>query len=235
MFLRRALSSISRQALPELTVEVIVIDSSRGVELESVVDEFSNSHWLIYKYVQAPRGPRSLARSLNFGFSKSRMDFVTFLMQDDFYISRTALLDTVNMLSVDGVFWSCCHSIHTTNGTDFFHENIPSLNRFIHLGRNSISDPSVVALRRLAWQNFNEHLIWLVDVDFYKRVAEAFGEPGIITNVNVAIGVGSHQLSHKISRFRKVIEFFVVSSTFLWRSLKLGKPNHGPGLTRMVR
>ena len=47
---------------------------------------------------------------------------------------------------------------------------------------------------------FDEKMTWLLDCDYYKRLYEKYGEPTIINDVNVVIGVGSHQTTSSLSK-----------------------------------
>ena len=66
------------------------------------------------------------------------------------------------------------------------------------MGKNTISSPSVLTIKNEKPLLFDEKLIWLMDVDYYKRCYNKFGNPKIINNINVVNRIGLHQVSNSI-------------------------------------
>ena len=46
---------------------------------------------------------------------------------------------------------------------------------------------------------FNEDLEWMFDLEFYQRLYDKYGEPTILNDLNVVIGIGSHQATNLLS------------------------------------
>jgi hypothetical protein len=67
-------------------------------------------------------------------------------------------------------------------------ENVmkPVYHNKIYLGHNTISSPSVMTIKNdNEMLIFDESLIWLVDVDYYKKCFDKFGLPDIIDAITV--------------------------------------------------
>ena len=77
----------------------------------------------------------------------------------------------------------------------------------IHTGNNKLGSPSALAYRNYAVEEkFNENLSWVLDCDLYKRLEQEYGKPKILTDISVGIGVGDHQMTHKLSAEKKLEE-----------------------------
>ena len=79
----------------------------------------------------------------------------------------------------------------------------------IHTGNNKLGSPSALAFRnRLSFnQYFDPKLSFALDCDLYKRLKDIFGEPTILTDISIGIGVGSHQMTHILTEQEKQEEF----------------------------
>ncbi len=78
----------------------------------------------------------------------------------------------------------------------FFTPFYPTYNDQIHLGKNTISSPSVLTIKNNNPLLFDENLIWSMDCDYYKRCHDAYGDPHILNTINVVNRVGPHQISN---------------------------------------
>jgi hypothetical protein len=73
---------------------------------------------------------------------------------------------------------------------------LPYYNDKMYMGENTIGAPSVLTIRNKNPLLFNENLRWLLDCDYYTRLFEKFGEPKVINDYLVCIGVGRHQATN---------------------------------------
>ena len=72
---------------------------------------------------------------------------------------------------------------------------VPEYNDEIYLGNNTISSPSVLAIRNKNVLTFDESLSWLMDVDYYKRLFDKYGLPEIVENILVVNRLWDGQIS----------------------------------------
>ncbi len=198
--LRRCLKSILEQDIShdifDGVVEIVVSDQSKDGSLSEVCREQTVPSGFTLRCVPAPSSARSASSNLNAAFGVSMGRLVKILFQDDLLVSRRALLETLEGFeSHPARSWLLCGSTHTRDGDAFFNEMVPRLHDRIHFGVNTVSSPSVLALRRSAWVPFDPNLRWLMDVDAYKSLQTTWGPPVILESVHVANGIGEHQVS----------------------------------------
>lgn len=216
-YLNRNLDSICSQELEteiiDLQVEIVVSDHSSTGELRSVAESYPIPPGFQLRYVLNELGRGSASSNLNFAFSRSSGEIVKILFQDDFFIDSHALITIVTRFAENpGEKWLVSGCSHSRDGTNLFSTMVPRYHDEIHLGGNTISSPSVLALRREGWLGIDTRLRWLLDVDYYKAMHEAFGPPIIEPKPLVANGIGPHQVTALgISRVALLAEKIVVS------------------------
>src|SRR3989344_2957146 len=71
---------------------------------------------------------------------------------------------------------------------------------------------------------FDENMTWLLDCDYYKRMHDKYGEPNILNEVNVIIGISEHQVTNILSNFVKKKEYLYMlkkykKELFYWLKL----------------
>lgn len=199
-FLRRNLASILKQDIShdifDGTVEIVVSDQSQDGCLAEVCRELAIPSGFTLRHEPNPHQFRSASSNLNTAFNASSGRYVKVIFQDDFLLSRRALLETLEAFeSHPGMSWLLCGTTHTRDGETFFNNMVPKLHDRIHFGLNTVSSPSVLALRRSAWIPFDTNLRWLMDVDAYKSLHTAWGAPIVLEAIHVATGVGEHQVT----------------------------------------
>jgi hypothetical protein len=121
---------------------------------------------------------------------------IKILFQDDFLYSSTSLEETVQAFDLEKDMWLVTACEHTIDGTTFIRPFYPTYNHNIHRGKNTISSPSVMTIKNDHPLLFDENLLWLMDVDYYKRCYERFGKPKILNTITVVNRVGDHQVSN---------------------------------------
>lgn len=157
-----------------------------------------------------------MAENTNSAIKKAKGDIIKILYMDDFLISSAALQRVADSV---GNTWAVSGCLHTENGSDFFNPHYPRYNSRIFSGENTIGSPSVLAFKNDDPLLFDERLSWLLDCDLYHRLYERYGEPNIINELDVAIGIGPHQTSNLMSDEEKHKESeYVTTKNTLWIS-----------------
>lgn len=190
-FLRQSFDILARQSFKDF--DVVVSDHSKTDVIERVCNEYRDRLDIAY-FRNADKIGNSPANTNN-AIRKSTGELIKILFQDDFLRSDDALAKISAAFDADKDGWLVTACDHTADGSTFFRDFHPRYNDKIHLGRNTISSPSVVTIRNREPILFDEGLVWSMDCDYYKRCHDRFGGPKILDEVLVTNRVGAHQIS----------------------------------------
>ena len=221
MLARNLGSIVAQDILGKANLEVVVSDHSKGNEIFDVAYSFPHQDAFSLNYVRNSRRRGSSSANLNSAFEASRGQIIKILFQDDYLFGSDSLSKMLIAFEDHAISWAACGTTVTTDGVNFGPEIIPKFHDQIHLGENTISSPSVIAMRREAWKDFDKNLLWLMDVDLYKRLYFDNGPPFIIADILVVNGLGPHQVTNtRVSDRRKRLELGYVRLKHL--ALKVG-------------
>lgn len=144
-----------------------------------------------------------MAANTNAAIKQAQGDIIKILYMDDYLWSTEALRHLSD--SFTGT-WYASACVHTDDGEHFFSPHKPYWNPEVPTGKNTIGSPSVVAFANDAPLLFDENLSWLLDCELYGRLYERYGEPVIEPSLDIAIGLGLHQTTHKMTDEEKLAE-----------------------------
>ena len=117
-------------------------------------------------------------------------------------------MDIYNQINKNPNFnWLVTACEHSNDGFIFYRPHYPRWNNNIHYGNNTISSPSVLTIKNDDLTFFDERLIWLMDVDYYKQLYDKFGLPEFLQKINVVNRTWDNQFSNIISDERKELEY----------------------------
>ena len=141
----------------------------------------------------------------NRAMSCAEAELIKVLYMDDYFAHPNALRDIVDNFTPD-TEWMI-------TGVDTNPE--PKWTDDIETGNNKLGSPSALTIRRANIQDsFDERMSWLLDCDYYKRLHESFGEPKILSGVNVNIGTGDHQMTHILTDEEKMAEHELIKQKY---------------------
>jgi glycosyltransferase involved in cell wall biosynthesis len=192
-FLEHSLTKIKTQTYKN--VEVVISDHSEDNLVKDVVDSWSSKLNIIYVRNDYKRG--SSSANINTAMKHCSGDIIKILFQDDFLYDNDSLTHIVTHFGESTWMVTSCE--HTNDGVTMNRRHVPQYNDQIHLGVNTISSPSVVVIRNNCEVFFDDELIWLMDVEFYKRLYDKFGEPMILNIVTVVNRMWGSQVSNVLS------------------------------------
>ena len=89
-----------------------------------------------------------------------------------------------------------CGSAVTYDGQNSINPMVPQMHPQIHFGKNTVSSPSVLSMRRKKALEFDENLIWLMDVEIYHRLNKTCGSPTIVPETLVLNRLHEGQVSN---------------------------------------
>lgn len=145
----------------------------------------------------------NMAQNTNNAIKGANGDIIKILYQDDYFHDENALERIV--ASMKGM-WLANGCLHDMGDGKLFNPHLPEWTDDIETGNNHIGSPSVIAFRRECPLLFDETMNWLLDVDFYKRMHELYGEPDYLYEYCTVIGVGSHQTTNVLTSDKKLQE-----------------------------
>lgn len=197
-YLRQSFENLVTQRFRDF--EVVISDHSLGPAIEELCGEYRDRLEILY--LRNPHDRGSSSANLNHAIRHASGKLIKVLFQDDFLAGPDALRQIVDAFDLTRDRWLVTGSEHTRDGRTFYRPFHPSYNDRIHLGKNTISSPSVLTIKNDRPLLFDEKLIWLMDCEYYKRCYEAFGPPKIVPDVNVVNRTGRHQVSATLATRR---------------------------------
>ena len=171
--------------------EVVVSDHSLNESIKALCKKYKDTLNIIYIKNELNRGNSSA--NINNAIKCCSGDIIKILFQDDFLYKNTSL-EKIYKTFTSEVVWAVTGS-KTTSGAKM----VPRYGLNIHHGVNTISSPSVLAIRNYKPLLFDENLIYLMDVEYYKRLYDTFGLPQILDDCLVVNRLWSGQVQQNIA------------------------------------
>ena len=146
----------------------------------------------------------SMPVNTNRAIKAAEGELIKVLYMDDYLTDHTSLGNMVSHFQEDSK-WLVTACVHD-NGETVGNYHKPSYNDQIHTGKNTIGSPSVLMMRKDSLMFFDEKLSWLLDCDLYSRLYAMYGEPTIVEEPDVVIGLHPGQTSNLMSDEDKLKE-----------------------------
>lgn len=193
-FLRQSFDVFTSQTFKDFNI--VISDHSKDDLIKNLCAEYASK--LNISYHRNTEHIGNSSANINNAIKKANGKLIKILFQDDFLFHEKSLEEIVQNFDIEKDSWLITACIHSKDGVNFFRPFYPKYNDKIHLGKNTISSPSVLTIKNGNPLLFDEKLIWLMDCDYYKRCYIKFGKPKIINEINVVNRIGAHQVSHSI-------------------------------------
>ena len=125
-------------------------------------------------------------------------DIIKVLYVDDWLESKDYLEKVYEVFLNSEVEWVITSATNNPN---------PKWTDDIYTGNNKLGSPSALAFRNnfneVGNELFDESLSWLLDADLYKRLESRFGEPTILTDISIGIGIHDGQVTQIMTNEEK--------------------------------
>lgn len=173
--------------------EIIISDHSESNLIKNLCDRWSEV--LTIRYYKNPHNRGNSSANINNAIRYAKGDIIKILFQDDFLYNEFSLENQLEYFKSNWMVTACCHY----NGQEIHKPFYPRYHNNIQYGNNTISSPSVLMFENKDIIEFDENLIWLMDVDYYKRLYDKFGEPAICNNITVVNREHENQISNTLA------------------------------------
>lgn len=156
-----------------------------------------------------------MAENTNAAIKQAKGKVIKILFMDDYLYSPHALQHVAHWYNQQGedhrTGWMASGCIHD-DGETVDNEHLPRWHDGMKKGVNTIGSPSVIAFENDNPLLFDENLSWMLDVELYTRLNKRYGLPHLVNHIDVGIGIGSHQTTHKLSDEEKYKEYNYVQN-----------------------
>mgnify|MGYP001569852895 CR=1 FL=1 len=151
-----------------------------------------------------------MAENTNAAIKKCKGEIIKILYMDDYLANPNALQNISDNFKGGWLATGCVHDMGDGNLSN------PHLPNFggITESRNTIGSPSVVAIENNAPLLFDERMSWLLDIDYYKRLYKRYGAPTLLNDLDIVIGIGSHQMTHILTDQEKLTEEILIKQKY---------------------
>lgn len=200
--LARNLDFIRKQTFKDF--EVVISDNSKNNEIEDLCTKDPTYSSLPIKYIRNKR--IGMAPNTNEAMKNASGEIIKILYMDDYFADENSLTNIVENFKGNWLVSGCAHN----NGEKVADPHYPTYNKNIMYGKNTIGSPSVLSIRNKDILFFDENMTWVLDCDYYVRLHEKHGNPTILNEINIIIGTGTHQVTQKLSNFKKIKEHFYI-------------------------
>jgi glycosyltransferase involved in cell wall biosynthesis len=192
--------------------EVIISDQSQDNKIKILCKKYKEK--INIKYFLNKDGKKQASANTNYAMQKASGDVIKVMFQDDYFFSDYALSIIRDTFNKNKFSWCVSSCQHSNDGTSVFRKLYPEYNNYIQFGRNTISSPSVLTIKRENYISFDEELIYLMDVDLYKRYFDRDGLPYIIDDILVVNRLHAKQVSQMTPKSLIRSELHYIRSKF---------------------
>jgi len=191
-FLEQSFLGLEMQTFKDF--EIVISDHSKDDSIKSFCESMAKKSSMDINYIKNVELRGSSSANTNNSIKCAIGEVIKVLFQDDYICDIDCLKLIYERFKNPDVNWvvngSCVFSVY-----GHFNPMVPEYNDEIYLGNNTISSPSVLAIRNKNVLTFDESLSWLMDVDYYKRLFDKYGLPEIVENILVVNRLWDGQIS----------------------------------------
>jgi glycosyltransferase involved in cell wall biosynthesis len=215
IFLKKSLELISLQTFKDF--EVVISDHSIDDSIKNICEEFKDSLKIIYLRNEVNRG--SSSSNMNNAILNCKGEIIKFLFQDEYLYKTNCLEDIKNYFDNNGEYWLITGCSYGESPDQIIGNMIPRYeDKSIIQSINTIGSPSVVSIRNRDLELFGDNLLWIMDCDYYKRVFDRHGEPGVLADNKVFICQHKNQVSNLIDSGLKIKEENYLKNKYQYES-----------------
>ena len=153
--------------------------------LTRLINSITQQSFRDYEVIITKQGKTS--ENTNKAIKQAKGELIKIMHMDDYFAHEHALQAIVDAFNGTWLVTAC--------QTDTGRVHYPVYNE----NQNTIGSPSVLTFKNGLDIYFDETLEWLLDLELYRRLYAKYGEPVIIDDINVTIGIHADQQTNKLS------------------------------------
>ena len=163
---------------------VWISDHSKTDVVLEACKEYANEFEINYVKNEDRRG--QISANTNCALRHADGEILKVMFQDDFILTKN-LVEELDKAFVDDVDWAVTGFAHTLDdGHTHYNPKIPEYNNRLLEGVNTLSSPSILAIRNGIDEYFDEELTMLMDCDMYYRLYKYHGDPAVLTDYHIS-------------------------------------------------
>ena len=180
LWLEQLFETIEKQTYQDF--DIVISDQSENDLILRKCQQWSKKYDITYLRYEG----KEPCDNINTALENCENEIIKIMFSDDIFIKDTALEEISNAFALDSCKWLFTGYCETEDLKTFTGEKEPVWTRETLEGRNLLSSPSAVAMRKDAMVLFDPKLKLLLDVDFYHRMRVKNGMPYFIKEVMFA-------------------------------------------------
>lgn len=195
LFLEHSFKKLHVQSFKDF--EVVISDHSPTDIIEKLCLEWQDK--LLIKYIKNTNQIGNSSANLNNAINNCTGKWIKILFQDDYLYDKDSLLSLSEFILKSSKLWYITACEHSNDGINCYRPFYPRWNNNMYIGDNTFSSPSVLTIKNTPnKQFFDENLIWLMDVDYYQRMYNFYGEPGYVNTICVVNRTWANSVTNTI-------------------------------------
>jgi len=210
-FLENNLSILSEQTFKDF--EVVVSDHSLDDIIKTVVNKWKGI--LNIKYFRNEHGRGVISPNINYAIKRCNGLYIKFLFQDDYLYGVDSLKKHHSFIvNNNDVFWFAANTHVTYDGKNIAWSFKPNWVDNIWTGNNKLGCPSNMTIINKNLTFFDEELNWLMDVDYYMKLRDKFGDVKILNEFVLVNRISPERLSNNTPEELKIKEFNILKNRY---------------------
>tara|TARA_B100000579_G_C22706550_1_gene792426 strand:- start:36 stop:659 length:624 start_codon:yes stop_codon:yes gene_type:complete len=145
-----------------------------------------NDYWDILNITYQKASEGNISVNTNNAMRMGEGDIIKVLYSDDFILTKN-LTEELDKAFTHDVSWAVSGFAHTIDdGKTHYNPKLPVYNERLLEGVNTLSSPSILAVRNGLGEFFDEKLVMLMDCDMYYRLYKYHGDPVVINDYHIS-------------------------------------------------
>ena len=167
-----------------MNFEVVVSDHSKSDKILKVIKDY----WDVFSinYYRNSDSLGNISANTNNALRIAEGEIKKVLFSDDFILTKN-LTEELDKAFTPEVKWCVSGFAHTIDdGKSHYNPKLPEYNDRLLEGINTLSSPSILALKGDLDEYFDEDLTMLMDCDMYYRLYKYHGDPVILQDFHIS-------------------------------------------------